>query len=168
MVDGKVARRRAHVMDLLDRHEITSVYLSKGESGGSADLKGRVVLIPQTTMVRSYYIALHEIGHIVLGFDRDRPKAPQEAAAWRWAINCAIEEPTPGVSRMIFLKLWNYLLGDLLLRPGEKRSNADRFPGPGDEFWLFLASLDEASRLLYGAVKVTAHSGTLKALEDHI
>lgn len=119
----------------------------------------RRVLIPRTTMVRSYYIALHEIGHCVVGFDLDKPRAPQEAATWRWAIDQAVEPPTRGLKRMMFRAVWNYLLADLGARPTGDLSNAEMFPRPADEFWSFLASLDDASRLLYEGTKITAHTG---------
>ena len=118
------------------------------------------MLIPPTTMVRSYYVALHEIGHCVLGYDQHRPAAPQEATAWQWAIESAFEPPSPGVKRMMFRALWHYLLSDLAGEHPESLKRSGRlFPVPEDPFWVFLASLDDASRLLYEATKVAANVG---------
>lgn len=110
-------------------------------------------------MVRSYYLGLHEIAHCVLGYDHDQLAAPQEAATWRWTVAQAIEPPTPGLKRMMFKALWHYLLKDLGVWDAEQLSNRDLFPVPSDPFWTFLATLDDASRLLYQAAKITARTG---------
>jgi hypothetical protein len=163
---GIVAKRRQHIGSLCDRHGITFEYLPPGVSGGRANPKDRTVLIPETTMVRSYYVALHEIAHCVLGFDSAEPRAPQETGAWRWAIDQAIEPPTAGLKRYIFKVLWHYLLSDLV-RPESDLSNAERWPPADDSFWAFLAGLDDPSRLLYEATKVTGHVGLLADLRTN-
>lgn len=157
---GPVALRRKHVDALCDEYGITCEYQPRGKSHARAWPVERRVLIPQTTMVRSYYLGLHEIAHCVIGYDHDQPAAPQEAATWRWAIAEAIEPPTPGLKRMMFKALWHYLLRDIGVWDAEQLSNRDLFPGPDDPFWAFLATLDDdAGRLLYEATKITARTG---------
>jgi hypothetical protein len=156
---GIIAQRQQHVRELCGRHRIDPVYQRPGDSHGRASPAARRVLIPRTTGVRSYYVALHEIAHCVLGFDRTQLLAPQEAAAWRWAFEEAIEPPSQGVKRMVFKVLWHYVLDDLGKQPADDLSNAQLFPGPDDKVWPFLADLDEAARLLYEAAKVTARAG---------
>lgn len=99
---GIVAKRRRHVQELCERHDIACEYQPRGVPHARADPERRRVLIPPTTMVRSYYLALHEIAHCVLGYDHDLPAAPQEAATWQWAIDHAIEAPTLGLKRLMF------------------------------------------------------------------
>jgi hypothetical protein len=156
---GPITRRREHLDALCDEHNVLCKYQPKGSTHARAYPEQRQVLIPRTTMIRSYYLALHEIAHCVLGFDHDRPAAPQEAEAWQWAISQSIEPPTPGLKRMVFKALWHYLLSDLGVRGAEDLSNRDLFPAPDDPFWSFLATLDDGSRLLYEAAKVTARTG---------
>jgi hypothetical protein len=119
--------------------------------------------------VRSYFVALHEIAHCVLGYDKDQPAAPQEAAAWRWAVEQAIEPPSEGVQRMMFRVLWHYLVGDLARdRRTVSSASARLFPARGDSFWIFLSSLDESSRLLYEATKLLAHVGPIAQARDEV
>jgi hypothetical protein len=160
VTSGIVSQRRRHVEQLCIAHQITAETQPPGISHGRADPVTRRVLIPAITMVRRYYIALHEIGHCVLGWDSERAKAPQEAETWQWAIAEAIEPPTAGHKRMIFNVMWGYLLHDLAAHPTAQQSNAELFPDPDHAFWSFLASLDDdAGRLLYQAAKITARGG---------
>jgi hypothetical protein len=156
---GPVARRREHVGALCREYAVTREYLPRRSERAHAFPEQRRVVIPQTTQVRSYYVALHEIGHCVVGFDRDLPVAPQEAATWQWAMREAIEPPTLGIKRKIFKALWHYLLSDVAVGQTKDLSNRDMFPSPDDWFWGFLASLDEPPRLVYEATKITARVG---------
>lgn len=159
---GPNENRRNHVDRLCDELKIQKEILAKGRRHAFANTAERRILIPETTRILSYYMALHEIGHVVLGADRSKPKASQEADAWRWAIENAIEPPSEGVRRRIFRAVWNYMLNDLNASPDRDLSNAERFPSdPDDPFWEFMASLDGSERLLYEAIKVTAHSGPI-------
>ncbi len=155
---GIIARRKAHLDELCLEHSIERVYLDTSGERAKANVGDGRVLISQTTGVRTYFVALHEIGHCVLGVDQTKPIAPQEAEAWRWALDNAREEPTRGVRRMIFKALWHYLLRDLDRADAAELRNRDLFPGPDDPYWSFLASLDEEGRLLYEAAKVTARA----------
>jgi hypothetical protein len=125
---GPITRRREHLDTLCDEHNVLGEYQPKGSTHARAYPEQRQVLIPRTTMIRSYYLTLHEIAHCVLGFDHDRPAALQEAEAWQWAISQSIEPPTPGLKRMMFKALWHYLLSDLGVRGAEDLSNRDLFP----------------------------------------
>jgi hypothetical protein len=159
------AGQRAHIDALCKEHDIEPVYLDKKESGAKANVEGRRVLIAPTSGVRTYFVALHEIGHCVVGVDKSQPIAPQEVDAWRWALDNAIEEPTQGVRRMIFKALWHYML-DGFKRPGvEEVSNADLFPPPGDPCWNFSAGLEDGPRLIYEAAKIAARTRS-EGLDD--
>ncbi|MGA3362681.1 MAG: hypothetical protein ABSD82_11700, partial [Solirubrobacteraceae bacterium] len=85
-------------------------------------------------------------------------QAPQEAAAWEWAIDNAIEPATVGLKRHMFRLVWHYVLGDIgNADPGA--GNAEMFAPADAPVWVFLASLDEQpERLLYEAAKLTARA----------
>lgn len=165
---GIVDRRRQHIAELCDQHRIHRQDQPKGVAQGRADPAGRRVLIPAVTRVRSYYTALHEIGHCVLGYDAGLPAAPQEAAAWQWARDVAIERPSEGVRRMMFRAVWHYLLADMSSSAERQPSNDSMFPTPDDPFWAFMASLDTGARLLYETAKVTAHVGPPAEQRDEV
>ena len=66
----------------------------------------RVVVLSQTAdeSLLAYYVALHEMGHILQhkgprGWRRHRrtPVLWEEADAWQWALDNAIEPPTPEI-----------------------------------------------------------------------
>ncbi|CAB4940525.1 unannotated protein [freshwater metagenome] len=147
---GVSARRREHVEALCEEHRVRWV-IRRDHPRAHADPGERVITTLPVTMVRSYFTALHEIAHCVLGYDHGAPAAPQEVAAWEWAIATAIEDPTPGLLRHIFRVLWHYLLRDMQHPHEEQRT----FPEPDDPFWAMLGSLDDGARLLYEAAKLT-------------
>lgn len=105
--EGEVSERaeslRAHALGLAEKHGIEVVY----RGHGIAYRKDRRVTIPEIRGQVSYLVALHEIGHIVI-----RPEPPlrlqQEAAAWRWALDNSIVEPTLATWRSIFRSLEGY------------------------------------------------------------
>jgi hypothetical protein len=159
---GIIARRVEHIRSLCEEHDIVIEY-SHDERGAAAPDR-RAVLIPRTTLIRSYYTGLHEIAHCVLGYDMAKPAAPQEFQAWRWAFDHAIEPPSDGVKRQVFKVLWHYLLADLagtngVEDPALLLGNVTLFPPRTEVFWTFLGALDESGQLLYEATKILAHAG---------
>lgn len=55
---------------------------------------------------RSYYLALHELGHAALGHDYpddipDRAELGFEIQAWQFAFDTSVIDPTDGVLRMV-------------------------------------------------------------------
>src|SRR4051812_19954743 len=98
-----------HVASLCEEHNITHVI--DPSASAAADLQLRRVRTPPVTRHRSYYIALHEIGHVVT-HDPASAESPvkQEERAWRWALQTALIEPTEGVRRHIYRRLWSYVV----------------------------------------------------------
>jgi hypothetical protein len=94
---GIVDERKEHVRLLCVQYGIQHEIRPESTARSQADIAGRKIRTPAITMVRSYYTALHEIAHIALGYDFAALQAPQEAAAWQWAIANAIEHPTEGL-----------------------------------------------------------------------
>lgn len=95
-------RLAAHVRHLADEHEVTVVHQGRG----IAYRKERRVTIPEVRGRSSYFVALHELGHVV--GPNPRRRLDQEVAAWRWALDHALDDPTPAVARMIGRCLRSY------------------------------------------------------------
>ena len=58
----------------------------------------------------SYFVALHEIGHLV-GNGRSGRRLEREAAAWRFALGEALVAPTDATRRRIGKRLRSYVTG---------------------------------------------------------
>jgi hypothetical protein len=147
-----------HVASLCAAHEITHVVDEK-RTHAIAEPKTRRITTPRpVTRIRSYYIALHEIAHVILGFDERRTRAPQEAAAWAWALDEAIRPPSEGVRRMILKVLWGYLVSDGYRHARGYRREGCMIPAREDAFWSFLAEQlnGNAAEALYQAAKITS------------
>lgn len=98
----------SHIARLCAEHGI-------GLAGGSA--RGRAIRwrggrleisIPDIRGQVSYFIALHEIGHLV-GRGRSAPRLEAEANAWLWALEHSAVEPTEATLRSISKRLQGYL-----------------------------------------------------------
>lgn len=90
----------------------------------------------------SYFIALHELGHLV-GPGRSAPRLESEANAWLWALSVAAVEPTPATRRSIVRKLGSYLEW---ARNRQYRRVPPRIPERDHVFWQLLAIADEQPR----------------------
>ena len=110
-----------HVHDIAKREGIEVVYRG---SGLAYRRKRRITIAPILGQV-SYLIALHELGH-VLG-PNPGLRLAQEAAAWKWALDHSIVEPTPASYRSIVRRLDSYG------RRAERWANMKR-PPEFDEF----------------------------------
>lgn len=94
---------RRHIKTLCRDHKIA--LKERGDSHGWAKVHRRIVSVPKIVNQRSYLTAMHEIGHILLWDARDKEKFPhfystkpyilfEEAAAWKWAFDNAMERIT--------------------------------------------------------------------------
>src|SRR5438874_13389274 len=108
---------------------------------GRAEVRGRgrarrsLIRIPAVRGQVSYFIALHEIGHLV-GPGRSGTRLEKEAAAWRWALANAAVEPTESARRSMGKRLRSYV------RWAELRQHRRRppvLPGSHSAFWSLLA-----------------------------
>src|SRR5437773_9349881 len=100
----------AHVVELCACHGITWRLGGRGRAEVRGRGSGRRQLI-RTPAVRgqvSYFIALHEIGHLV-GPGRSGTRLEKEAAAWRWAITHSIVSPTDATRRRMGRRLRSYV-----------------------------------------------------------
>lgn len=76
----------------------------------------------------AYFIALHEIGHVVIGMHASRLE--REALAWEWALKNAIIEPHYSTRQRICANLVRYLF--------RARENDWGFPDEDSAFWRLL------------------------------
>jgi hypothetical protein len=102
-----------------DSWDKTHPFFGRIDSRNPARLSGQAlctkVYLPQRDFGRSqwaYFTALHEIGHIVIGHFAERfrywdDRLNNEADAWLWALDNAIEPPTPKTRK----RIWHLGLG---------------------------------------------------------
>jgi hypothetical protein len=137
---NKPPRRRgvdvmeSHVEELCREHGIELVGASsRGRAirwrGGKLEIS-----IPPVRGQVSYFIALHEIGHLV-GQGRSAPRLESEANAWLWALDQSVVEPTPATLRSISRRLRGYLDW---AHSRQYRRVPPRIPPREHPFWVLL------------------------------
>jgi len=99
------------------------------------------ISIPPIRGQVSYFIALHEIGHLV-GRGRSAPRLEAEANAWVWALDNAAFEPTHATLRSISKRLDGYLQW---ARNRQYRRVPPRIPAAEHVFWRMLDLGNEAA-----------------------
>lgn len=95
----------------------------------------RQIAVPDVRGQVSYFIALHEIGHLV-GPGRSKPRLEAEANAWLWALEQSVVEPTSATRRSISRRLHGYLDW---ARTRQHRLHPPRIPAREHPFWALLA-----------------------------
>jgi hypothetical protein len=133
-----------HVQALCARHGIR-----RADGRGRAVLMrvrhgdGRVerrleIRVPPVRGQVSYFIALHEIGHLV-GSGRAGRRLEKEEAAWRYALAHARVAPTDATRRRIGRRLRSYVTW---AQSRAARRVPPFVPPPSDPFWQLLAWLE--------------------------
>ena len=129
----------SHIAQLCAEHRIE---LTGGSSRGRAIRwrGGRLeISIPEIRGQVSYFIALHEIGHLV-GRGRSAPRLEAEANAWLWALERAAVKPTDATLRSISKRLYGYLEW---ARNRQHRRVPPRIPPRDHAFWSLLSLVEE-------------------------
>lgn len=133
-----------HIDDLCERHGIR-----RGDGRGRA-LVIRVrhrdgkrerrleIRVPPVRGQVSYFVALHEIGHLV-GEGRSGRRLEREEAAWRFALCEALVVPTDTTRRRLGTRLRSYATWAQLRA---RRRKPPYLPPPTDPFWELLAWLE--------------------------
>lgn len=73
----------------------------------------------------TYFVALHEVGHILVGLSGTRLE--REAACWRYALDVALIEPHFSIRQRICACLVRYL--------HRAKQNGWEIPKPGSDYW---------------------------------
>lgn len=121
-----IAELAAHIDELCDKHEI-EVY---GHTrGGRAYKASRQIHIRPVKTHITYFIALHEIGHVVHPpAGNGLPRLEKEYHAWDWAIANALIDPSDVVMQRIRKYLSSYLAK-------ARRSPRMKLPDTTHPFW---------------------------------
>lgn len=124
----------AHVAQLCREHGVELIGASS--RGRAIRWRGgrREIAIPPIRGQVSYFVALHEMGHLV-GRGRSAPRLEAEANAWLWALEHAIVEPTPATRRSISKRLNGYLRW---AESRQYRRVPPRIPPREHPFWVLL------------------------------
>jgi hypothetical protein len=135
----------AHVLDrhvdaLCAEHGIERLEGGRGRAirrGRRAEATLHIRIPPVKGQV-TYFVALHEIGHLV-GPGRSGPRLEKEAAAWRWALATALVEPTDAARRSMGRRLRSYVSWAELR---QHRRRPPVIPPGNSPFWVLLAGLE--------------------------
>ena len=96
------------------------------------------IRVPPVRGQVSYFVALHEIGHLV-GQGRSGRRLESEEAAWRFALTEALVAPTDTTRRRIGKRLRSYVTWAELRA---RRRRPPFIPPANDAFWDLLAWLE--------------------------
>lgn len=82
----------------------------------------------------SYFVALHELGHVLSRGNASLRQLEREADAWRFALRHALVEPTPATARSLLRSLESYLRrAQARARRGDRVRAA--IPGAESDYW---------------------------------
>jgi hypothetical protein len=129
-----------HVDELCEFHGILRLTGSRGraEVHRANGRRTIAIRIPPVRGQVTYFVALHEIGHLV-GPGRSGPRLEKEAAAWRFALREALVEPTDVCRRRIGKRLRSYVTW---AERCQHRRRPPRLPESESPFWGLLAYLE--------------------------
>lgn len=94
---------------------------------GRARVPSRVIKHPPICMAdpMTYFVALHEIGHILVGLSGTRLE--REAACWRYALDVALIEPHFSIRQRITACLYRYIW--------RAQRRGWKIPAPNADYW---------------------------------
>ena len=96
------------------------------------------IRVPPVRGQVSYFVALHEIGHLA-GEGRSGRRLEKEAAAWRFALRESLVEPTEATRRRMGRRLRSYVTW---AEQRARRRTPPHIPPLDDPFWDLLAWLE--------------------------
>lgn len=127
--------REAHIWAIALDNNIDVEFDGTAARGIAFRSQRKIRVAPITTQLR-YFIALHELGHILSRGNASMRVLESEADAWQWAFDNSDEEPTEATYRAIKLRLSRYLARST------RRSNM-YVPGQGEDFYTMLKWLQD-------------------------
>jgi hypothetical protein len=129
-----------HIDELCELHGILRLSGSRGraEVHRRNGRRTAAIRIPPVRGQVTYFVALHEIGHLI-GPGRSGTRLEKEAAAWRWALRETLVEPTDACRQRIGRRLRSYVTWAELR---QHRRRPPVLPPPASPFWALLAYLE--------------------------
>lgn len=129
-----------HVDELCELHGIVRLTGSRGRAEVQRRNGRRTIAIriPPVRGQVTYFVALHEIGHLV-GPGRSGTRLEKEAAAWLFALREARVEPSDACRRRIGRRLRSYVTWAQLR---QHRRRPPVLPPPDAPFWSLLGYLE--------------------------
>ena len=97
------------------------------------------IRVPPVRGQVSYFVALHEIGHLV-GAGRSGRRLEREEAAWRFALSQSLVTPTVTTRRRIGKRLRSYVVW---AERRARRRQPPFLPAADDPFWRLLGWLED-------------------------
>ena len=133
-----------HVQALCEHHRIhraegrgRAVLIRTRTRNGPVE-RSLEIRIPPVRGQVSYFVALHEIGHLV-GVGRSGRRLEKEEAAWRYALAHALVAPTDATRRRIGRRLRSYVTW---AQARSSRRMPPFVPPRNDPFWQLLDWLE--------------------------
>jgi len=96
-------RFQIHIASLLKEYDI-SLEVRPGRA--QANVPKHRVYIPGVYSIKTYFITLHEIGHLAVGLDAS--KLERERLAWEWAREKSIVKPNQDIRQVICALLFRH------------------------------------------------------------
>jgi hypothetical protein len=129
-----------HVDELCELHGVVRLSGTRGRAEVHRRNGRRTIAIriPPVRGQVTYFVALHEIGHLV-GPGRSGTRLEKEAAAWRFALRQARVEPSDACRRRIGRRLRSYVTWAELR---QHRPRPPVLPPSESSFWSLLAYLE--------------------------
>jgi hypothetical protein len=133
-----------HIDDLCAKHGIRrivgqgrAVVIRVSHRDGRTERRLEIRVPPVRGQV-SYFVALHEIGHLI-GAGRSGRRLEREAAAWRFALSETLVTPTDTTRRRLGKRLRSYVTWAELRA---RRRQPPFVPPANDPFWQLLGWLE--------------------------
>lgn len=99
---------RTHCIEIDLRSRTRAASVRSSRRTGDSDYKpSRRIRIAVISQLSRYFVALHEIGHIV--GRQPRTRIEREYSAWRWALDNAVSQPDENVWLEIHAALRSYI-----------------------------------------------------------
>jgi len=123
----KTLQRSRQISDLCKQYGIKHIVLPYGKRGHGR-VREKILYFPELTDEMSYLVALHEIGHVVVGLNEI--KLEREADAWAWALSNSLDPPGFECRQRLCADLYRHMI----------EAQRDKLPMPPKNhvFWKLL------------------------------
>jgi hypothetical protein len=138
---AKNITREAHIVGICMALDIDWKWGGRrGSAAYARPRKGEVatVFLPRIRGQMTYFVALHELGHVLSEGNRYMRKVEAEVDAWKWALANTEEDPSLATLRGIRRRLYSYLSRAL-------RRDRMHVPDRDSDEWRFIRWLEDVT-----------------------